>query len=356
MTNTTENPNDSKKGAQKLIMAAGLIAIIVFFAWSAVQIVKIFPTAVSSLASLADNVYNYREGDKKQTISATSDRSIMNSGESLEVWWENTKTSGTYTFNYECKDGVAIDIKTTDKEFVSLSCGSSYDLGLVDRLEMQVDSEKARFAEIAYTISYIKNNSSEPDSSQTKSISVLNTNIAETESITDTDTQSENENKPEEAPSDTTTEPTETKETVSTQPKPVIPTETVYTYAIPVSDPNGSTDLVVSDLKIGVENNTDTFIETNSIIQDIPGVIKFTVHNIGNKTSNTWVFEVELPGNVTYKSDDQDPLKPNERAIITINFPAVNEIGKDSISIQTFTRSDANITNNYLNESVTVTQ
>jgi hypothetical protein len=301
----------------KIITIISFVAVLLILAWSATQVVKLFPVAISSLASLADTVYNY-EPNQIKNISVTADRSIINSGETLHIWWDKNDKSGSYTFNYTCKDGVAIDIKTEGKDFKSIACDNSYDIGLVDKIEMKIDSEKARFAEVKYNIAYFKTNASASTTSETKTVSVINSKVADkTKDITLNTNQGGKNNIP-------------------VKPKPIInkPTqEPIYTYEIPVSKPNGYTDILLSNLKIGLKNQTGTFIETSTIRKNMDGAVQFTVHNIGTKTSESWIFKVKLPGDTEYISESQKPLKPNERAIITISFSGTKDTNLQKISV-----------------------
>ncbi|MEZ4195168.1 MAG: hypothetical protein R3B53_02105 [Candidatus Paceibacterota bacterium] len=136
-----------------------------------------------------------------------------------------------------------------------------------------------------------------------------------------------------------------------TKPKPTTPT---YIYEIPVSNPNGTTDLVVSYLGTGQLYTNGMFNNTGVINYNQPGGVQFAVHNVGSKTSDTWTFEAKLPGNITYTSDKQTPLKPNERAVLTISFGPTKETSTQNIIIKIDTKSDTNFATNYLNQPVLV--
>ena len=327
----TENPNPSNRSAlAKIVTVIGLFGIIIFLAWSAIQIVKLFPSALNSLASLADSVYNYKPDTKEEKISVNADRSIMNNGETLTIWWENKNESGTYTFNYSCKDGVAIDVRSPGKDFTSISCDKNFDLGLTDRIEVKIDSEKARFAEVAYTISYFENNNEEVAGTETKTISVINTKFEETPGSNDTSTSTKPTDQTPPKPDNYTPSKPTPAQPVITKPTPTEPT---YIYEIPTSNPKGQTDLLVSNLKIGTKSRTEAFVNTDHIIKNQEGAIEFVVHNIGNKTSESWTFTAKLPDGVNYTSPKQSPLKPNERATIIVSFPAINDTDLQKISL-----------------------
>lgn len=342
------NDTEKKTGFGKIFTVILLIGVIVFFAWSAVQIVKLLPSAISSLASLADTVHNYKP--EKYSISVTPEKNAINSSETINITWNDNKTNGSYTFSYECKDGVAVDISYSDKEFSSIACGSAHDLGATDRIKMKVDSEKNRFSEMTYTISYFQKNDESSSTSQTNTISIINQNIAETATeatSTSTDTTSSTiDNTP--ATVKPVTKPTEISKPVVSAP--------VYIYEIPISNPNGITDLTLSNLKIGTTYKVRGFVNTEVITKNVSGAIQFTVHNTGTKTSEDWTFAVTLPGNIEYVSSAQKPLKPNERAVLTIEFPAVTNTNLQTVKVDVKTKRDNNTNNNYLKQTVIVLQ
>ena len=328
----TVNEQNSKKPLNFIV----LMVVLIILAWSCTQVVKLFPSAVSSLASLADTVYTY-EPNKKLEISL--DRPNLASGENLVIWWNKEAKSGYFTFSYTCQDGVAIDLKTKDKDFTSIACNNSYDLGITDHVEVKIDSEKLNFTEVTFKVAYFKKNSDTPTTEQTKTVSVTNSNLIK--------------DKTEETTTDNTKDkPTPTKPVVTT-PKPTEP-EITYTYEIPVSNPNGFTDLLLSNLKVGIKNNAGNFVETNSLNENKDGVVQFTIHNIGNKTSEDWIFTANLPDGIKYTSSTQKPLKPNERAIISVEFPAFKDADPQKISVRINTESDQNQNNNYIERIISV--
>ena len=55
---------EKKQPVIKGLAVAGLFAIIILSAWLAIQIVKVLPTAIDSLASIANSVYNHNPHTK----------------------------------------------------------------------------------------------------------------------------------------------------------------------------------------------------------------------------------------------------------------------------------------------------
>jgi len=367
-----EQPVAETPKKSKLPTILGLIIVLVILAWSATQLVKLFPNAVSSLASLAESVYTFKPSDPV-LLEVKNSKNVINTEETITVSWKNDKTNGTYSFEYDCKDGVTIDLSSNEREFKSLSCNQAYDLGLTDNIQIKVNSSKQRFVDIDYNLSYFKKNSNSASSIGSEIISVVNTSISEYDNseIKTEDEDNENEEKettvtaPEEdkdKEETVTTKPEETKpeevkeeETVVTptpQPTPLPPKVPTYIYEIPVSNPNGQIDLVISNLQIGHIDNTGRFVKTDRVIKGQASALQFTVHNIGQKTSNNWTFKADILGVIVdYKSENQTPLKPNERAITTLIIPASNTFTSE-IKIEVNTTEDKNLNNNKLFQNI----
>ena len=335
--NTEIGQNNSQKG--RLFGFISLIAVLIIFTWSAKQVVILFPSAINSLASLADTVYNYNT-DKEFRVM--TDKTNLKNGETLTIWWNKEAKSGYFTFTYKCEDGLALDLKTKEKDFSSIACDQAYDLGLADHVDLKIDSEKKPFVETEFNIAYFKKNQTTATTNASKTISVTNTEIAKTD-----DTKNDTNKTPA-----TSTKPTSPKPTT---PKPA-ETEITYTYEIPVSKPNGFTDLLLNNLFIGTKNKAGMFVKTNSITKNKEGAIQFVVHNIGTKTSEAWTFSAKLPGDVDFTSSTQVPLKPNERATISLSFPAIKDTDLQKIKVEIKTDRDKNKNNNILEQTVVVVQ
>lgn len=102
--------------------------------------------------------------------------------------------------------------------------------------------------------------------------------------------------------------------------KPPVQYQTVATYKVPVSDPNGVADLQVSFIGVGRMTAEGRFASAAALERNQPSAVQFAVKNIGTKTSADWSFRVELPGGITFNSKVQQPLKPSETATLTVAF------------------------------------
>ena len=91
-----------------------------------------------------------------------------------------------------------------------------------------------------------------------------------------------------------------------------------------------------------------------TIDNDTRGALKFSVTNIGTKTSDDWTYEVKMPNGSTYESGKQDGLKPNETATIVLGFDAT-ETGTKTISGNVKVADDRSNSNNDFKWTVSVT-
>lgn len=309
-----------KEAVLKSFAVAGFIGIIILIAWLSVQIVSLAPSAFSSLASIAEGINQYKETivieETTEPLTISSDVAVQDSGQPVVLSWNRPTAPGVYTFSYECLDGVAIDIVESDG-LRSIACNTSYNLGDTSGITMIVDSEKVRRIDVSYTIAYLQTSDTALYQSQNSLVTITNESVAESG-------PSETPIQTDEAPI-VTEAATTTPEVVVSNPNPPAPPKPTptYTYAIPVSNPNGKTDLATRFLAVGeIKNNV--FI-SGVLEKNNNGALQFEVKNLGTKTSNSWTYVVSLPDDESYTSSSQNPLKPNERAVISIGFPATNE-------------------------------
>lgn len=383
--NQTTEIKQPKNPLVKFITTVILIAVLVFLGWSATKLVKSFPESFDSLASIANKVYNFKTSEESDnnnptttteilnSLTVSADRSAMESGEKLSIWWTTLPTNGNFTFSFRCQDGVTVAVQPDSaNEFSDITCGDKYSLGLVDRIEILVTSTKNRFTDLDYTISYFPQDEVVASANNNLAVTIVNPNLSSSDNLSsntgDNNSETEKNNVvenpaiSEETISDIPTKNESTTDTPAEPSKPIENTENSpspapkpnYTWQVPVSNPNGYIDLTVSGLNIGFNDRFGNFINTGVINRDERGVIKFTVKNTGTKTSNNWTFSAILPGGITYQSPTQLPLKPQERATFTVQFDAVDKLSIETFSATVKTTSDLDSSNNTLEQSILV--
>lgn len=322
----TNNVSDQKKDSiMKSLAIAGLVGILLLVAWLAIQLVHLFPGAVTSLASLAEGVNQYQEtiidtNPDLGELTLTSNTSLLNTGEDVTIAWSEVNARGSFTFTYDCIDGVAVD-QVTDTGLRPIDCGTNYNLGDSNNITLSIESEKNRYADVPYTVAFLRTSDTQPIAAGSNSVTLVNTDINNQFTFGEIEeTPTVSEEIIEEVPAETET-PATNPTTPAAPPAPTFTQEFVYT--IPVSDPDGFTDLGVSYVGVGEVINNSFVPGIVSTQND--GAIQFVVKNFGTKTSRDWTFSIELPNGDTYESPTQDELKPNERAVLTIGFPAGDE-------------------------------
>jgi hypothetical protein len=351
MNNTTEQTpvpvsEEKKSTFTKVFAIVGFVAIIVLMMWLSVKIVTFVPSAFSSLASIADSVYNY---DQDQTLSVSTQKSVINAGEAFTINYEKLSVPGTYTFAYTCTDGVSAEVRNEEGSIVAITCDTIFDISALDSLEVRVASEKTRFTDVAYSLTFTPANENKEPLLAQGLVTIVNSSmptageVAEETETVEEETVTEEESAPGEVAGETTTT---AKPPVVTKPTtPQYQYVEKVTYTTPVSNPNGTIDLQVTYKGVGTVDGK-VFKPQASIEVGETGAIQFEVKNNGTKTSNSWTYEALLPSGIEYTSGTQKPLKPQERALITIGFDGISETGTEKFGVELETKQDIQSSNN----------
>jgi len=357
MTTNNEATAEKKTSILKSLAVVGFISIIILLAWLSVQAVRVAPSAFSSLASLAESIYQ-RQATPTETeigtspLIVTSSLKTVDAGKPIEINWGETKTPGSFTFSYACAEGVAIDINNVEG-VRSIACDTNYNIGDVTSLSLTVDSEKARYADVSYTVSFLRTNDTSPYATGEASFSVVNIKIADLATKEDTTPATQPPTGTTETTSEAVTVTTDNTNIATVASAKKIPRpqtyEQEYVYTIPTSDPNGRVDLSPRFLGIG-KIVSNTFFAGQAKAGEA-GALQFEVKNYGTKTSDDWSFTISLPGGQTYESKTQSPLKPNERAVITIGYPATNQANHTFV-VSTKSATDKNSINDQFSKLV----
>jgi hypothetical protein len=318
----------------KVATVTGFIGIIIILSFLSIRLVQSLPSTVSYLASLADGVYNFRDD---QIVLVASSKEIF-SGDSTTLSWSSPKRGGTFSLSFPCSEGIRIETMHEDEETTSeLDCDQMVPIGTHHELTLKISSDQLHSATIPLTVYHFH-----PVSENALSENFVRINVVNSAIPSDFFSEQTREIIPlSPTATDTASTPTATEET-PTQPTKKTVAYTVY--KIPVSDPNGFTDLEMSYITIGNIINTQ-FVPYGSTIHTAKqSAIQFTVKNIGTKTSTSWTYLLRLPDGSVYTSPNQAPLHPNERVTITQGF-ATPVVGNYTI-VGSVPMSDVNIVNN----------
>jgi hypothetical protein len=341
-----QNQEQARKDAWlKSFAVAGFIAIIILLAWLSIKLVSTLPNAVSSLASIADTVYNY----KKPEVNISSSKGSISTGETVNFSWEIPSQSGTFTIKNDCIEGVSVTLNGS----IVLPCDNEFNLGSISGVDIAISSERFRFVDVPFLIGFVPNTSDVATATSSRSVTVTNISIA-ADSGTTVEVTPPSVVIPdvvEETPTTPTT-PATPDTPVTTPPQYVTVKTPIYT--IPVSNPNGYVDLSATFLSQGYLTTSRQYVVAPQLTSGV-GAIQFAVKNIGTKTSGNWSYVVTLPNGTTYIAPQQAPLKPNERSTITLGFDMLGiTAGNKSVVLAVTVTGDANLSNNSFAKTIVV--
>ncbi len=339
MNNTTNEPQ--KTAVIKTLAIIGFIVGIILVAWLAVQAVRLIPAAFRTLASIADSLDHTRRGD----FTIASSEGTLESGKETTFSWTPLATRGTYTFSYQCADGISARIEDNVGGMSALSCETEAIIETTtNTVKVSFTSEKNRFTDVLYTIAFIADDSQDESYERTGIITVSNPAVNNGTVTTNTNTGGDDETPS--TPKPTTPKPT-TPTTVITVP--------VVTTSYPVSNPNGYVDLAVTFIGVG-EYRNGRFVKQSELEEGERGALQFEVRNIGTKTSGAWNFRTELPTEAedNYVSAMQSGLKPNERQIITLQFDNVSDSSSERASATVYASDDFKTANNSFSQTIRI--
>jgi hypothetical protein len=375
--NTMETET-KKRPARKVAILLIFIALLVVLAWLSVTIVRSVPGSFASLASLAESVRTFDTTNLKGTggdeatnnqpleelLIVTSDTNVIATNGEVRLTWTDTTAVGSFVFSYECTEGVALAIVESNG-VREVDCATNYNIGDRTNVVLSVSSERERFVDVPYSIGFVTDDESGPVASDDAVITIVNEAIpltfndevaeSETPSV-ETTTALETETEPEvESPApepEMVSNPEPKPVTTTTEPEtPEAPFTQEYTYTIPVSDPNGTVDLATRFIGSGSISN-NTFVAGDPAPNN-PLAVQFEVKNLGSKTSGAWSYQANLPTGGLVDSDAQAPLRPNERALITIGFPASATASTVEFEVEIETTEDTTTLNNQFVQTVT---
>ncbi len=327
----------------KILAIVGFVASIALIIWLVIFGMRSLPGAFGSLANTFSTL---RQVEIPTELSIATGKNIVNSKESFSVAWTEFGVPGNYTFSYKCTEGVAFDVRNATT-VTALPCAQPLTFSNdVHTIDVIASSEKTRFTDVPFTVAFTSTDGATKLEKEAK-ITIVNATIPQGGIAQNTTP------KPPAQPVVTPTpEPVEEEDPVTPAPTPK-PAAQPITY-FPVSNPNGYTDLRVSYLGIGRVVNGQ-FVPNGTFDEDSRGVLRFMVENAGTKTSDTFTYDVELPGNNTYESNTELPLKPNERAFFTVSFDVPNKDSHEKVEVSLDTDRDTSRDNNSFEWAVEIT-
>lgn len=322
--------NSSQKWGDLAVRAlaiVGFIAVIGGGLWGSVSLAKAVPNAFSSLAaaivSLTSVFVPAGEGITLSTPSLT-----VLSEETFALSWEHTQknTEGSYTFRYDCADGVSFTSPTSSGAPAAVFCNTPFNfLNADDSITLTARSIKNRFIDVMLYVDFTPNGQNNPTVSGSMLLTIANENIGTSPSITGTTGTT----------TATTSRPSTTPRTPGTQ------TSGLYPLGGPTttSDPNGFVDLSARVIELGVVDKvTGAFTASSSpnrIGSTYRVAVRFAIENLGTRTSGQWTFNAVLPTYPShiFSSPSQPVLAPGDRIEFTLGFDSMIDANETTFTI-----------------------
>lgn len=325
-----------KNTSMKVLALVGFIAILALLTWGAVQVARVasngaeggFANLTAAVTNVTSRFFPAEDTTTPQpaeeVVLTLSTNNAMSDEAFTFTWEARDEDADTYTFSYACSDGVTFEVPgelSVNKEII---CGIPFEfINTTNTLTLIPRSENNRFIDVPVAISHILP-SGEIATGETL-ITVVNEDVTDSRSSLGGD-----------APTSGT---------------PVVPTagtpsreiqtfgEGTPTTPVVVSDPNGTADLAVTILEVGIINpDTKLFVATSSVERrEHEGAVRFQVQNVGTKTSSAWTFEASLPTTPSYTyrpRGSQQALRPGDRIEYTLAFDRVRNADVGSIRIE----------------------
>lgn len=312
MNNEERNPSEDQRVAHEepgrpiwitILAIAGILAVIFALGISVFQLATRGSDRVSEITAGLGGLFQ-----RSERIVLSVDESTINSEDETTVFLEhrnkNTEQGGVYTALIDCDESVIAQLNNTE-----VGCNEEIELGeeTPESFTVKLKTETLRYTDIPVVVRYV---GGEEGVLETDTLlTVVNTNIASTQ--TEDETSEEEETEKEEVAVETSTP------TKDTTPEYI----TVKRYGGRYSDPNGTTDLRVTIADTGVMRNGD-FRDRNEVREDERAAVSFSISNEGTKETGVWYFSALLPTGETYyfRSDNQQNLLPGDRIDYILAF------------------------------------
>ncbi len=343
--------NDSPRlgdAAVRVFAVLGFVAVIIFGMWGSVRVAEAVPGAFSSLAAAFVSLTSIFV-PAGETVTLSGPQTVA-AGTPFTISWTHEKQNGTgsYTFRYDCADGVYFTSPDASGKQANVYCNTTFNfINTANAITLTPVLTKNGPVAVTMYVDYTPNGSVTPTVTGKGVLSVTGSAGATT-------------------PVTTPTTPTTPVATT-----PGTPTSHVYPISGPgihPSDPNGYVDLVATVLQVGVvDKNSGAFFASSSPSRSAVSAngqyriaVQFQIQNNGTKTSPQFNFNAVLPtmpSNI-FASPMQQALAPGDRIEFTLGFDELDPSGTGVFTVNadpSNSINEPNKTNNIAHYTVTTT-
>jgi len=310
-----QNPELKKKRVQesvsRVFAGVGLIVVLVAAGYVGFEAIARVPSLFSGAST------GLLTGEK---IVVTATPTTIDTGATTTLSWvhEGKKQNGSYTFVYDCAAGLSLTNVTDEKEDIVFCNVPFHFTGATSSLLLRAESSTDPVISTNVSIEFTANGASRVSERGETRLTVTNPDLLPEDVATSTSQEIGPE------------QPGNVQGVSVTQgPRTVENFGGATTTAPRTSNPNGTLDLALTILAVGVanEDSGDFTAATGSIDPDTLSshevlAVKFQVENLGSKESGDWEFEAELPTRPrnTFHSRHNDSLFPGERIEFVLGF------------------------------------
>lgn len=333
--------------ATRALAVFGFISIIGIGLWGTASLAKGAPNAFSALAAAIVSLTSIFVPAGEEIILSTPSLTVL-SNEKFSISWEHVdkQTEGSYTFRYDCADGVSFTSPTPSGSQATVFCNTPFNfLNSQDTIELTARSTANRFIDVTLHIDFTPNGASSPTVTGSTVLTIANDSVTGSPTTTGTPT------------------------TPTTPVTPATPTkgpETSNVYTLTggqtASDPNGFVDLTTRVIELGVVDKTTGAFTASSTPNRSTSThriaVRFAVENNGTRTSPQWNFSAVLPTYPShiFTSSTQQALGPGDRIEFTIGFDSFVDANEGVLTLNIDPSNkinEPNKTNNILKYTVT---
>jgi len=309
-------------GAIVLLSVGGFITITVL-----TKIPSVFAGITAQVVSITQRFIP--AGNIVVTLSETNP--VSNDLVRLSFDHQNKEEDGSYSFFYECREGVHLERPNTNE---IIFCNTPYSfVNSDDSFSFKVLSTKNEPVDVPLSVNFVKNNSTRISErgeaqisinggSSTGNIVIVGNNTGTTTGNIGTGTGTGTGN---------------TNNGVAIKPGNKTEEEILFNETNGTtngfSNPSGLPDLKSVIIAVGeIDRQTNIFTATNTIPMISRGAVKFQIENVGTKQTGSWYFNVVVPTfpSYIYHSTAQPSLFPGEKIEYVIGFDSIRNDGAEN--------------------------
>jgi hypothetical protein len=335
----------------KIFAVMGLVIIILIAVYGAMAALRSIPNVWQAMGNAFSSVTSVF--DRERNLSISANPSSPTTGEQVLLSWNNN-TEGTYSFSFDCVDGVNFELLTETNSKLFAFCGVPVNFETSSNEIRVVPTLTGKSIETATVhINFTARSSEKITSTGSTNLSIINSSVAEVPPTDNGPSSGTGTSGSGTSGGSSTGTGTSGQTNQGSTSQVLIPAQTVAPlYGLP--------DLAVRILDIGTIDKNSNLYTPNANIKTTDRVaIRFEIINEGTNITGTWSFNATLPIREAFQfvSAPQQSLRPGDRIQYVLGFDNIAQINVAQITINVDpynTVMESNEFNNIASRSVPV--